>query len=243
MRGVALVCAIVALGTLATAASPATPKLRLQVGPAPLRLGEPVPITVRGTVRTVRVEAVSPAGRVSPVRVRPSAADVWRGVFRFSRTGRWQVRALSGKLRVRVSVLIRAALPTPPPRSFGPLGAPGCAPPSPRNSEGEVFGTTVGGRFWALLGGDDTASLDGVVGKETKIVFKLDAGFPSSFYAVAPNGARTKPVSGPTLHGSSSWDRFGTEWGAIFVFGQAGCWRIHASAGRARGDIFIDVRS
>jgi hypothetical protein len=218
----------------------------------------PVPITVRGPFRAVRVEAVSPAGRVIPIRVRSSARDVWRGVFRFDRIGRWQVRARSGALRVRVVVLIRAALPTPPPRSFGPLGAPGCAPPSPRNREGdalrraEVYGTTIGGRFWALFAfnpsgatwaSETTASFAGLVGKEIKIVFKLTGGQPTSFYAVAPNGSRTKPVSGPEPHGTSSWDRGGAEWGAGFVFGQTGCWRIHASAGSTAGDIWLDVRS
>ncbi len=258
MRRVALVFAIAALGTLVTSSGAARPRLRLEVGPAALRVGAPVPITVRGPFRTVRVNAVSPAGRVSPVRVRPSGSNLWRGVFRFDRAGRWQVRARSGALRVRVSVLIRAALPTPPLRSFGPLGATGCAPPSPRNREGdtarraEVYGTTIGGRFWALFAfnpagatwaSDDTASFEGLVGKEIKIVFKLTAGQPTSFYAFAPNASRTKPVWGPEPHGASSWDRGGAEWGAGFVFGQAGCWRIHASAVSTAGDIWLDIRS
>jgi hypothetical protein len=229
----------------------AAPTLHLKVGPAPLRVGVPVPIVVSGTFSSVRVEAVSPSGRVSPVGVTRAGHDRWRGVFRFNRTGRWRVRAFSGELKVQVSVLIRLALPTPPPEGFGPLGARGCAPPSPRNGE-EVFGTTVGGRFWALFGfnprgttwaSDTTASLDGLVGKEIKIVFKLTAGQPSSFYAISPTGSRTRPVWGPTPHGTSSWTRTGAEWGAGFVFGQVGCWKIHAARGTTSGDIFVDVRS
>jgi len=115
-----------------------------------------------------------------------------------------------------------------------------------------VYGTTIGGRFWALFAfnpagatwaSDDTASFEGLVGKEIKIVFKLTAGQPTSFYAFAPNASRTKPVWGPEPHGASSWDRGGAEWGAGFVFGQAGCWRIHASAVSTAGDIWLDIRS
>lgn len=252
MKRVALMCAVAALGTLAASPSAAIPKLQLHVGPAQLRVGVLVPIVVRGPFPTVRVEAVSPTGRVVRIGVKPSGLHLWRGVFRFDRTGRWQVRALAGDLRVRLSVLVRPALPTPPPEGFGPLGAPGCAPPSPRNSEGEVFGTTIGGRFWALLAfnpsgstsaSHETASFDSLVGKEIKIVFKLTAGQPSRFYAVAPDGSRTNPFWGPTPHGSSSWDRQGQEWGAGFVFPQPGCWRIHASLGSTAGDIWLDVRS
>jgi hypothetical protein len=228
----------------------AAPTLHLKVGPAPLRVGTPVPIVVSGPFSSVRAEAVSPSGRVAPIAVTRAGHDRWRGVFRFNRTGRWRVRAFAGELKVQVSVLIRPALPTPPPEGFGPLGRPGCAPPSPRNGN-EVFGTTVGGKFWAVafrpLGSswasDETASLAEVVGKETKIVFKLTAGQPSIFYAASPDGSRRKPIWGPTPHGSSSWIRYGAEWGAGFVFGQAGCWRIHAGRGTTSGDIFVDVRS
>jgi hypothetical protein len=235
---------------LGVVAGAAAPTLHLKVGPAPLRVGTPVPIVVNGPFSRVRVEAVSPSGRVSRVAVAPAGRHRWRGVFRFGRTGRWRVRAFSGELKVQVSVVIRPALPTRPPQGFGPLGARGCAPPSPRNGE-EVFGTTVGGRFWGLFAfnprgttwaSDTTASLAGLVGKEIKIVFKLSAGQPSSFYAVSPTGSRTSPTFGPT-HGSSSWTRPGAEWGAGFVFGQAGCWRIHAARGTTSGDIFLDVRS
>lgn len=243
MRVAALVFAIAALGTLVTSSSAARPKLRLQVGPAALRVAVPVPITVRGPFRNVRVEAASPAGQVVPIEVRRAGRDAWHGLFRFDRVGRWQVVARSGALRVRVVVVIRPGVPTPPPKGFGPLGGPGCMPPSPRNADAKVYGTTVGSRFWAVVfrpagttwASDATASLEGLVGKETKIAFTLTAGFPSRFYAVAPDGSKTRPVaiSRPA----------GNEWLARFVFGQIGCWRIHASRGAVAGDIWLDVRS
>jgi hypothetical protein len=236
---------------LGVVAGAVAPTLNLKVGPAPLRVGKPVPIVVSGPFTGVRVVAVSPSGRVARVAVTLAGRHRWRGVFRFNRVGRWRVQAFAGALKVKVSVQIRPALPTPPPEGFVRLGARGCAPPSPRNGE-EVFGTTVGGRFWGLFAfnprgttwaSDRTASLDGLVGKEIKIVFKLSAGEPSSFYAVSPTGSRTAPTFGPTPHGTSSWTRPGAEWGAGFVFGQSGCWRIHAARGTTSGDIFVDVRS
>jgi len=48
------------------------------------------------------------------------------------------------------------SVPAVLPAGFGPLGAPGCTPASPRNRDGtafaqtEVFGTAVGAQLWAL---------------------------------------------------------------------------------------------
>ena len=145
-----------------------------------------------------------------------------------------------------------------PPMDFGPLGAPGCAPASPRNRGGtagftqfEVFGTAVGAQLWALVpggtssSGDGTATMDGVVGKQTKIVFRMTSGvpLPGNLYSVAPDGTRVPPVWGPDPHTGSSWDRPGSEWGAGFDFAQTGCWRIHAGSAPASGDIWLSIRS
>ncbi len=75
-----------------------------------------------------------------------------------------------------------------------------------------------------------------------KIVFKFDR-LPGAFYAVAPDGTRTPPVSGPTPHGSSNWKRPGAEWGSQFLFTEPGCWDIHVAAGHKTGDIWLDVVS
>jgi hypothetical protein len=232
--------------------SAATPRLRLQVGPAPLRVATPVPVVVEGgPFRQVRVVAIGPGGRRLSVAMTQDGVRRWRGVIRFDRVGSWRVEAMGGALRAHVAVVIRSALPTPPPQGFGRLGVAGCAPPSPRRGT-EVFGTTIGGRFWGLFAfnpagtswaSDDTASLDGLVGKEIKIVFKLTAGQPAMFYAVAPDGTQTRPVSGPTPHGSSTWARQGSEWGTVWVFTRTGCWRIHAKRGPTVGDIYVDLES
>jgi hypothetical protein len=99
------------------------------------------------------------------------------------------------------------------------------------------------GAAWAS---DDTVVVQHLVGKEMKIVFKLSGGL-STFYAIAPSGTKTNPVWGPDFHTSSTWARAGVEWGAGFVFGETGCWQIHAdgTAGNApvTGDIWLRVLS
>jgi hypothetical protein len=248
-------------------------EVHLNVSASAAPVGKPVQVVLRaytlgarGRVladapgRRLRVEAVSPARHVTHVPIRHTARGTWKGSFRFPTVGRWHVRVGNwpkGGHGPQVVVDVRRSGPTPAPTGFGPLGRAGCAPPSPRNRTGdtlaraEVFGTTLGGRFWGLFAfmpvadawaSDDTAVLEHVRGKEIKIVFKLDH-LPTAFYAVAPNGTRTPPVWGPDEHESSSWSRPGAEWGAGFVFGENGCWRIHAGGGKAAGDIWLRVLS
>jgi len=156
------------------------------------------------------------------------------------------VRIGGDLVRGRGRIAVRAA----PPTGFTPLGAPGCAPASPHFGT-DVFGTAAGAQLWALFGFNPqgaalettTATYDGVVGKQVKIVFRMTSGGPSVFYSVAPDGALVAPVWGPEPHLSSSWNRPGSEWGAGFVFDVPGCWQIHAASPPAMGDIWIDVRS
>jgi hypothetical protein len=218
-------------------------------------------------VSRLRVEVVSPTHRVTRVRLQHVSRGIWRGSYRFLSAGRWKVRVANWpngrgpELTVQVRP-VEPTEPTPAPVGFGALGQAGCNPASPRNQAGdtlaraEVFGSTFGGRFWGLFAfmpvadawaSDDSAVVQNLVGKETKIVFKLTGGL-SEFYAVAPSGARTAPVWGPEFHTSSSWARAGNEWGAGFVFGATGCWRIHAdgttdSNAPVAGDIWLRVVS
>ena len=195
-----------------------------------------------------RVQAVSPHGRAFRLRVTHVRRNVWAGTFRFGREGRWQVRVANygpsyrhaPGARPRLSVRVRTRPPTPPPAGFGPLGQPGCNPPSPRHraddffAAAEVFGTSFGGAFWALFAfqpasswaSADAAVFDGLVGRELKVVCRLTGGWPSSFRAFGPTGALSPRWSQP--HAGSDWQRPGYEWGAGFVFPQAGCWEIQA---------------
>jgi hypothetical protein len=149
------------------------------------------------------------------------------------------------------------SVPAVAPAGFGPLGAPGCAPSSPRNTDtttpfarSELFGTAVGAQLWVLAGSAGTslsdaslAVLQGVIGKEEKIIFRMTSGVPKTFFAVAPNGSRVPPIWGPDPHLGSNWNRPGAEWGAGFVFTQPGCWQIHAASPPAVGDVWLSVSS
>jgi hypothetical protein len=145
------------------------------------------------------------------------------------------------------------SVPAIAPAGFGPLGAAGCSPASPRNQDStgllarsEVFGTAVGTQFWALgatVPDGDSAALDGVLGTTKKIIFRMTSGVPANFYAVAPDGSRLPPVWGPDLHAGSNWNRPGYEWGAGFIFTQVGCWQIHAGSPPGQGDVWLLIRS
>jgi hypothetical protein len=209
-----------------------------------------------------RVEAVSPAGKISRVRVRQAEANTWRGAVSFPIPGRWTVRVanyaaggyrhLPGA-RPRIRVDVGAPVPTPPPAGFGPLGKRACQPPSPADRSPrpfrDVFGTAVGDEeLWALpflpagatWAQTDSAVFDGLVGKEIKIVFGMTS-FHAPLQAIGSGGAAVAPVRGPTFHSSSSWVRQpGSEWGAGFVFPNSGCWRIRVGS---RGDLWILIRS
>jgi hypothetical protein len=129
------------------------------------------------------------------------------------------------------------AVRSQPPAGFGAPGASGCAPPSPSIGN-EMFGTAAGAQFWALTFG----ALDGVVGKQTKIVFRMARFPPRVFYAVSPDGRHVGP-DWREPHTGSNWQRPGFEWGAGFTFDVPGCWRIHAGAFPAQGDLWLVVNS
>jgi len=244
----------------------------LSTKPSVVDVGEPVRIELRVYTlvagkktladkpgRRLRVETISPSKRVVRIPIRHVSRGTWRASYRFQSAGAWKVRIGNWPNRhaPQLTVHVKPVGPTAPPPGFAALGASGCNPASPRNRNGdelaraEVFGTAVGGSFWGLFAfmpvadawaSDGAAVLQHVVGKEMKIVFKLDD-FPSGFYAVGPTGSQTNPVWGPERHTSSSWRRPGAEWGAGFVFDRAGCWSIHATTGAVSGDIWLQVLS
>ena len=244
-----------------SAASAGALEVRLTVKPVSPHALEPATIELRASADVLgglRIQAVSPRGNALRVRTTRIQEGLRRGVFRFTMEGRWQLRVtdVAGRrvpgAQPRV-VRVRAPVPTPPPSGFGPLGRPGCDPPSPRDpsTQGfvDVFGTAVGGEeLWALpflpagasWASSDAAVFDDLAGKEVKIVFAMTT-YHQPFRAVGPDGATVMPVWGPEGHSGSSWDRQpGIEWGAGFVFSTPGCWRIRAGS---VGDLWFLVRS
>jgi hypothetical protein len=205
------------------------------VGPPPTA---PTRVYLANVVGTLTpVGAIARGKRTISVRLPTLSGDVYAPATRPG--GR--VVLGSGRLSLRAT----------PPSGFGALGAAGCAPASPRNTSvtgfgaTEVFGTAAGAQFWALGATDGdlaSAGLDGVVGQERKIIFRMTGGVPAVFYAVSPDGRTLLPVW-KQGHLGSDWGRPGSEWGAGFVFDTPGCWRIHAGTAPAQGDLWLVVRS
>jgi hypothetical protein len=63
-------------------------------------------------------------------------------------------------------------------------------------------------------------------GRELKIAFRLTGGQDVTITADGPGEKVILPVWGPEWHGGSNFDYPGAEFGAGFVFTEAGCWRI-----------------
>jgi hypothetical protein len=249
--------ALVVAALLAAGTTAGTGGLSLSVAGGIVRPGDRVVVRIAGAVpgrplgialgavpnvgtAPVRVGVVTPrrSRQTLVFRLPHLAAAVYRPEARVGR-----------RLVVGRGLLSVAALP---PAGFGALGAPGCSPASPRNQAGigieqtEVFGTSVGAQLWAIFASQPAsteATLAGVVGKQTKIVFRMTSGVPTVFYSVAPDGTRVPPVWGPSPHTGSSWNRPGAEWGAGFVFDQPGCWQIHAGSPPTTGDLWLTVTS
>ena len=211
-----------------------------------------------------RVHAVSPTRRIFRVRVsRTSNRFVRRGSFRFTHPGAWTLRVANfgpsyrhaPGARPRLRVVVRPARRPPAGESpLGPLGGPGCDPPSPARLVGsgsglpEVRATAAGGQLWALFfagtwASRDAAIFQGIVGREVKIVWRMTGAGPVEFEATGPGGTRASPVWGPTPHISSNWRRPGDEWGTGFVFTSPGCWRIRATRGAVSGNVWLVVGS
>lgn len=196
-----------------------------------------------------RVEAVSPAGKTSRIRVRWARGNEFRGVFHFPNPGRWQIQL--PQFRQRIAVSVRPPVPTAAPAGFGSLGRAGCAPPSPagpKHGFRTIFGTAIGGeRLWALpsmpngatWSRNDAAVFDGVARKEIKIVFAMSA-VRAPFHAIGPNGTTLEPVWRRGHTGRTWVGEPGHQWGAGFVFPEAGCWRIRVGS---RGDVWLLIRS
>jgi hypothetical protein len=143
------------------------------------------------------------------------------------------------------SATLRVAVAPYPESTFAPLGAPGCSPASPANAiSREARGS---GSLWALLdvarlSDQHAAVLDGVVGKETKIVWRMSGRGDLRLSAIAPDGATVAP-NWIELHAGSNWNRPGDEWGSGLTFSRAGCWQLHAARADDAGDVWLLVRS
>jgi hypothetical protein len=191
--------------------------------------------------RGVRISARGPSGQTLALAVQRISATRWVSSATFLEQGAWTVEArIEKRLAARVTVRVVPAVST-----FMPLGAASCAPPSPANpSTHEALGTAATGHLWAIVYGhkdERSATLDGVVGKQTKIIWRIEGSGEARFTAIDPNG-RVLPLSA-TPHRASTWVRPGGEWGSLVALSTPGCWQIHVERGTNAADLWILVRS
>lgn len=145
------------------------------------------------------------------------------------------------------SIYLVACVPKTNPADSVSLGSTpeitesGCQPSHIQKSNSgfpEIQGTMDSdGELWALLF-FDTAHAN----EDLKIVWRI-TGTGSAFAAEAQleDGTSIAPIWGPALHGSSTWDHPGKEWGTGFNFPEPGCWTLHAALGETKGQIILNV--
>lgn len=134
------------------------------------------------------------------------------------------------------------------------LGEPGCRPPSPLAAFGHDLPESAGRlsrvSVWALFSPPygtrvavrNRAVFSKLAGKNMRIAFHVTGSGPARFTAVAPDGLTNAPITGPTPHRASTWERPGDEWGVVFHFGRSGCWRLHVSRRGGTGDVWLIAR-
>ena len=195
-------------------------------------------VTVRGKLTApVVVRLTTPRRTSARLRLRRVSRTRWRGAYTFAFPGTWRLAFRKTSRNVAVGPY--------PESTFVPLGAPGCSPPSPANAiTREARGS---GTLWALLEGGEFAEphaavLNGVIGRATKIVWRLGGEGDLRLSAIAPSGTTVAPAE-VRAHDGSSWKRPGDEWGSLFTFSEPGCWRLRADRANDVSDLWLVVRS
>jgi hypothetical protein len=230
-------CALTILGVICIGATAAS-RPRLVVTPASPPAGLKATITARGKLSApVVVRLITPRRTTVRLRLRRVSRKLWRGTYTFAFPGTWTLKLKSARRFIRIGPY--------PESTFVPPGAPGCSPPSPANAiTREARGS---GTLWALIDGGTfgaprAAVLDGVVGKATKIIWRMGGQGDLRLSAISPGDATVAPTE-LKAHDGSNWKRPGDEWGSMFTFSQAGCWRLHAERASDVGDLWLLARS
>lgn len=76
----------------------------------------------------------------------------------------------------------------------------------------------------------------------TKIVWRSTGEGAFSVNADGPGGAVIEPFF-QERHGGSNWARPGDEWGTLWEFPEAGCWRFSVQRGNETAEISIEIRT
>ena len=143
------------------------------------------------------------------------------------------------------SSVVHKSAPSPTAVITGPTtpGLKNCQPASPMNTKvmggPEIQGTAMYANLWILL--ESSTGVPPQARSEVKIVWKMTGSGQFTVVASGPRGMRVSPSQGPAAHLGSSWNRVGDEWGTVFTFPVAGCWDLHATRGKAAGDVWLTV--
>jgi hypothetical protein len=104
----------------------------------------------------------------------------------------------------------------------------------------EIHGSTYQGSLWALI--QSNVGLPIPVNSLIKFIWRITGSGAFSIVALGPQGKQLQSgEGGPSIHGGSTWDRPGSEWGTVFTFPIPGCWDLHASRNGASGDVWLNV--
>jgi hypothetical protein len=230
-------CSLVAVAVLGFGAT-GTSQPRIRVTPASPTAGVKAAVTVRGKLTApVVLRLTTPRHTAVQLRLRRVSRTLSRGAYTFAFPGTWRLTYRKTSRQVEVGPY--------PESSFVPLGASGCLPPSPANAiTREARGSDS---LWALLEGGEfgnqrAAVLDGIVGKATKIVWRMSGQGDLHLSAIAPSGETIAPAE-VRPHDGSNWKRPGDEWGSYFTFLKPGCWQLHAERGNDVGDLWLIAHS
>jgi hypothetical protein len=102
----------------------------------------------------------------------------------------------------------------------------------------ELKGDAGPASLWALVFHDHPF----VVSEQVKIAWHMTGTGPLRLSASnLDTGKVVAPWNGPDAHSSSSWHRPGEEWGSVWVFPSAGCWRITAARSNVTGSLTVTV--
>jgi hypothetical protein len=78
-------------------------------------------------------------------------------------------------------------------------------------------------------------------GDLVKVVWRSTGTGDISVLAIGPGGREVLPVTGPTAHAGSSWDRPGDEWGTSFRLDEPGDWQLTIRRGQATASVPVTV--
>ena len=90
---------------------------------------------------------------------------------------------------------------------------------------------------WALL----YVSPPWKPGQEVKVVWRVTGTGDFRVVAVGPESQEVLPLSGPTEHFGSNWDRPGEEWGTLFRLNEPGRWQLRVERGSSTATLPVEV--